>query len=101
MHSHGVSAELSGRLFFQLLCTIWDIRRGFGLICAGVDLAQARQMTASSQQPIEPLRFFAGEAQWVSNQLEAELAQGKWMLLAPNAELLHRIALHPQSFDPE
>ena len=57
-------------------------------------------MTSSGQQPIERLRFFAGEAQWISNQLEAELAQGKWMLLAPNAELLQRIALHPQSFDP-
>lgn len=46
------------------------------------------------------MRFFVGEAVWSSQQLEAELAQGQWILLAPDQALLRRICMDPQSFDP-
>lgn len=46
------------------------------------------------------MRFFVGEAMWPSQQLEAELAQGSWMLLAPDQALLRRVCMDPQSFDP-
>ena len=79
-----------------------DVNKHINLCCfAGADLAQLRHIASTGQLPEEPLRFFAGEAMWTSQQLEAELAEGKWMLLTPNADLLQRVSMHPQSFNPE
>ena len=55
-------------------------------------------MQASNQLEKSPMRFFVGEAMWSSQQLETEMAQGKWILLAPDQALLHKLCLEPQSF---
>lgn len=44
------------------------------------------------------MRVFVGEAQWGSQQLETELAQGSWLLLSPHPQLLHDMSLKPHSF---
>ena len=68
---------------------------------AGTDLAKTRQLQASKQLQKSPMRFFVGEAVWSSQQLELELAQGKWMLLEPDQALLHRLCMEPRSFLPQ
>lgn len=44
------------------------------------------------------MRVFVGEAQWGTQQLETELAQGSWLLLSPHPQLLYDMSLKPHSF---
>ena len=55
-------------------------------------------MLASGKSSEVGTRFFVGESQWSSGQLEHELAQGTWLLLSPTPQLLHDLSLKPLEF---
>lgn len=65
-------------------------------MAAGYDRAKER-LHSNSVSDLG-VRFFVGEAQWGSQQLETELAQGSWLLLSPSPQLLHDMSLKPQNF---
>ncbi|KAL3150065.1 hypothetical protein ABBQ38_013412 [Trebouxia sp. C0009 RCD-2024] len=67
-------------------------------IYVGCDKGRAQQLLNSGQLSDVTMRFFVGEAQWGSQQLETELAQGSWLLLSPSPQLLHDISLKPHRF---
>lgn len=65
-------------------------------MAAGCDQGQARKLLSGGKAV--NMRVFVGEAQWGSQQLESELAQGSWLLLSPHPQLLHDMSLKPNSF---
>ena len=67
-------------------------------VAAGCDKGRAQELLNSGQLSDVTMRFFVGEAQWGSQQLETELAQGSWLLLSPSPQLLHDMSLKPHSF---
>lgn len=67
-------------------------------MAAGCDQGRAQEVLSGGKPSDTAMRFFVGEAQWSSQQLESELAQGSWLLLAPAPQLLHDICLKPHTF---
>ena len=65
---------------------------------AGCDRGRAERVLASGKATEAGTRFFVGESQWTSGQLEYELAQGTWLLLSPSPQLLHDLSLKPLEF---
>ena len=72
--------------------------RGNKVHVAGSDSRRAEQLEAAGKLMTSELRLFAGEASWMSGQLEQELGEGKWLLLSPQPQLLHDLALRPLDF---
>ena len=70
-------------------------------MAAGCDQGRAQEVLSGGKPSDASIRFFVGEAQWGSQQLESELAQGSWLLLAPAPQLLHDMSLKPESFFKE
>ena len=67
-------------------------------MAAGCDQGRAHEVLSGVKPSDTTMRFFVGEAQWSSQQLESELAQGSWLLLAPAPQLLHEMSLKPHTF---
>ena len=67
-------------------------------MAAGCDQGRAQEVLLGGKPSDATMRFFVGEAQWSSQQLESELAEGSWLLLAPAPQLLHDMTLKPHSF---
>ena len=67
-------------------------------MAAGCDRGRAQELLPSGKLPDVVMRFFVGETQWSSQQLESELAQGSWLLLSPSPQLMHDMSLKPHNF---
>lgn len=81
-------------LHCRCLCVAWLT----DWCLAGTDISRVKQLKAAGTLSPQDLRLFVGEAHWVGQQLEHELAQGKWLLVSPQHNLLQEFALRPLKF---
>ncbi|KAL0037191.1 hypothetical protein WJX79_005011 [Trebouxia sp. C0005] len=64
----------------------------------GTDIRRVKELEAAGRLVPSDLRVFIGEANWMSGQLEQELARGSWLLLSAEPGLLYNLALLPHQF---
>lgn len=64
----------------------------------GTDFRRVKELEEAGRLFPSDLRVFIGEANWMSGQLEQELAQGSWLLLSAEPDLLYDLALLPHKF---
>ncbi len=65
---------------------------------AGTNVQRVKELEAAGRLFPSDLRVFVGEANWMSGQVEQELAQGSWLLLSAEPGLLYNLALLPHKF---
>ncbi len=65
---------------------------------AGTNIRHMKELEAAGRLFPSDLRVFIGEANWMSGQLEQELARGSWLLLSAEPGLLYNLALVPHKF---
>ncbi len=65
---------------------------------AGTNVQRVKELEAAGRLFPSDLRVFVGEANWMSGQVEQELARGSWLLLSAEPGLLYNLALLPHKF---